>query len=320
MPDSILQNPIVINGLDDFEALAKPRRTRVNKEYDEMIAPPIPAKEGFAFGCDPELVVLNAEGLPVSAAGLIPGTKAEPHKVDFGAVQVDGMLAEFNIDPVTNFADFSHHIHHVQKQMEKMLPPGYSLSAQPSVVFSKELFDSAPDSAKELGCTPDFNAWAGTINPPPNDPENPYLRSAAGHIHIGWTEGADIGDPQHVLNCRDLVKQLDWFLGGWSLRLDEDPTRRKLYGKAGACRFKDYGVEYRVLSNFWVTTPARRLAVWNRLQTAINSMAKGYLPERVPSGLNEQLIQMIDTTTRDKELEATLRYPLQTMDLTHRRF
>ncbi len=65
------------------------------------------AMPGFTFGCDPELFVINDEGVFVSAEGLIPGDKQNPYKVPGGAIQVDGMAAEFNIDPVTNYADFT---------------------------------------------------------------------------------------------------------------------------------------------------------------------------------------------------------------------
>lgn len=195
------------------------------------------------------------------------------------------------------------------KQLTAMLPEGHELRAIPAVTFGKEEFDGAPDKAKELGCSPDYNAWTGEVNPPPKDPDNPYLRTASGHIHIGWTEGADLSDQQHILNCRDMVKQFDWYLGGWSLRVDTDPARRRLYGKAGAMRFKDYGVEYRVLSNFWITSRDRRLAVWNRMQTAINAMAQGFLPETAARH-NNLLIEGINTGELAPVFVSQYKYPL----------
>jgi hypothetical protein len=41
-----------------------------------------------------------------------------------------------------------------------------------------------------------------------------------------------------------------------------------LYGKAGACRYKTYGVEYRTLSNFWVLSTDLRREVWERTMAA----------------------------------------------------
>lgn len=278
------------------------------------------AKDGFKFGCDPELFVKNEKGVYVTAAGLIPGTKEEPYKVKYGAVQVDGMAAEFNIDPAENFADFNRNIQAVLGQLQSMLPPGHTLDAVPAVHFTPEEWEKAPPEAKELGCSPDYNAWTGGVNSPPNDPTDPYLRTASGHIHLGWIEDAELSDPQHLMNCRDIVKQLDWYLGGWSLRMDNDTERRRLYGKAGACRYKTYGVEYRVLSNFWISTRERRLAVWNRLQMAITDMRKANLAEKAPAGHVEALIGSINGSVRDPAMEGLYRYPLASLDRSYARY
>jgi len=54
---------------------------------------------GFTIGADPELF-LRENGKPISAFGMVEGTKESPFKTDNGAYQVDGMALEFNIDPV----------------------------------------------------------------------------------------------------------------------------------------------------------------------------------------------------------------------------
>jgi hypothetical protein len=235
-------------------------------------------KFGFTFGCDPE-VFLFRDGKPISAEGLIPGTKAEPYPVEFGAVQVDGFAAEFNIEPVTSGELFDHHIAAVMKQLKGMLPKDVSIEILPHVIFDEQTFNNATDKEKELGCSPDYNAWEGKVNTPPNPSDNPYMRTAAGHLHVGFTQNALLSDVQHIMNCCDLVKQFDWYLGAWSCLEDPDPVRRQLYGQAGACRLKDYGVEYRVLSNFWIKSPAYRAKVWNRMMAAINDISKGFMPE-----------------------------------------
>jgi hypothetical protein len=282
--------------------------------------------EGFTFGCDPELFIFNENGEPVGAEGIIPGNKWEPFAVNKGAVQVDGMAAEFNIDPASTFEEFDTNIVTVLKELKKFLPKGHTLKAVPAVTFSEEEWSKASEDSKELGCMPDFNAWEGNLNPPPDTSANPRTRCAGGHLHVGWTKDADLSDISHVLNGRDLVKQLDYYLGAWSLQKDGDPTRRSLYGKAGACRFKPYGVEYRVLSNFWVTTKTQRLAVWNRMQTAIHDMRRSFLPEAKPinskrsydfSGL---LVSSINNSVRDPDLEKVFRFPISTIDASYRRF
>jgi hypothetical protein len=252
---------------------------------------PLAARKNFLFGCDPELFIVDPDGNYV-CADMIPGTKENPHGVKFGAVQRDGFAAEINIDPVSTFEDFNRNIKAVLGQLENMLPKGFKLVATPAIRFSPEVFAAAPDEAKELGCSPDWNAWDQQLNPPPKLPDDPFLRCAGGHLHMGWTKEAEKGDVQHMMNCFSLVKQLDWFLGAWSTKHDPDTTRRKMYGNAGACRIKPYGVEYRVLSNFWVLDKALRLQVWNRMQSAINAMATRFYPDK-GDGYNKLVISAI---------------------------
>src|SRR5215468_8893096 len=110
---------------------------------------------GFLYGADPELFLVDKNGTPVSAAGLIPGTKDKPFPVEYGAVQDDGMAAEFNIDPASTYKEFTRNLRAVVAQLSGMIPKGLTLAALPAVRFSKEVFDAAPPEAKELGCSPD---------------------------------------------------------------------------------------------------------------------------------------------------------------------
>lgn len=265
---------------------------------------------GFLVGSDPELFVLDDKGNLVSAAGLIPGTKEEPFKVDCGAIQVDGMAVEFNTDPVDNFDDFWNNVQTVQNELRKHLPKGYTLLQASSVEFSKEVFDAAPDDAKVLGCTPDWNAWEMCTNPVPDTSATPYLRTAAGHLHFGWTKDADVFDVDHMMHGFDLVKQLDWYLGAWSVKMDKDSRRRKLYGKSGACRIKPYGVEYRVLANFWVSDVDIAKVLWLRSVTAIRDMRKAYKPEKNKAH-NHLLREMIDQSVWNDGLARHYNKPIR---------
>lgn len=250
------------------------------------------AMEGLTFGADPELFIINPDGEFVSAAGMIPGDKTNPYKVEGGAVQVDGMAAEFNIDPVTNYKDFKKNIDMVRKQLEAMLPKGYKLVATPTAKFSEIEWEKSPEESKILGCSPDFDAWRKTVNPVPVATDR--VRHAGGHLHVGWTNDADTGDSLYVQSCVDLVRQLDWFLASWSVLKDPDNLRRSSYGKAGAMRFKPYGVEYRTLSNFWLGEDSGLLLqVWNRMQSAINYMPSVFMPEKYAKFCPE-LIQSVN--------------------------
>lgn len=273
--------------------------------------------EGLTFGCDPELFVFDTRKEKfVCADGLIPGTKEEPYPVKNGAVQVDGMAAEFNIDPVSTFEDFRRNVKSVMKQLEKMLPDGHILVTTPHVVFDEDVWKEAPYRAKKLGCSPDFNAWTGAVNPPPKDKAMPTLRTASGHLHIGWTQDASMSDSLYVKSCRDLVRQLDYYLGVWSVSVDKDPVRRRLYGKAGAMRFKPYGTEYRVLSNFWLKNDYRMLAVWNRMQRAIWDMRTNFLPseEELIGGADMDVVYCIDNSVVSNYLRQAYKFPVVTID------
>lgn len=303
-PVESMLNPFIATAPTGFTPSQMPRAKRIK---EDSITP----LKGFKFGCDPELFILDQKGEPVCAEGLIPGTKSDPYPVLGGAVQVDGMAAEFNIEPADNYASFQGRVRTVMTELFKMLPKGYTFSDKPVVTFSEKVWEEAPDKAKELGCTPDFNAWTGLPNPPPNDPENPRMRTASGHIHLGWTEGESIADLQHLMNCQDIVKQLDWYLGAWSTTVDPYIERRRLYGKAGACRYKDYGVEYRVLSNFWLFND-NILPVWNRLQRGILDMRDGFLPEASGySPWNGRVIKAVEEgLTNDETLTNNFQFPL----------
>lgn len=226
------------------------------------------------IGADPEVFVVNSEGKFRSAHGLIPGTKAEPFRVDRGAVQVDGMALEFNIDPAGSEDEFATNIFAVLRQLEDMIrPKGYSIVIQPTAVFNGNHFRAQPDEAKELGCEPDFSAYTLAENPKP-DNKRP-MRTAAGHVHIGFTEGADTADETHRLRCAALVKHLDVYLGIPSLLWDADTKRRAMYGCAGAFRPKPYGMEYRTLSNQWLKSEELTRYVYRQTRAAVDALIGG---------------------------------------------
>lgn len=227
----------------------------------------------YLIGCDPEVFVQNPNsGAFVNAHDMIPGTKANPFKVPSGAVQVDGMALEFNIDPAATSEQFIHNIKTVYHELSTMVP-GYNLAQVPYVEFEQEYYNMQPESSKELGCEPDFNAYTGVENPRPDGSVN--ARSAAGHIHIGWTDGVNPMDPAHFADCCAVVKELDWYLGANSLLWDPDIRRRQLYGKAGAFRPKPYGVEYRVLSNAWLNSEHQMKFVFDATQQCMRHLEAG---------------------------------------------
>ena len=201
------------------------------------------------LGADPEIFMKNEQGLVRSAHGVIPGTKEKPHPVPLGAVQVDGLALEFNIEPCLTTNDWVRSIHTVMDTLQEMLPPSYSLEIKGAHRFKQKYMDSLDPESLILGCDPDFNAYTAAPNPSPNSATT--LRTAAGHIHFGWTEDETMDDWFFNLCC-DFTKQLDLSLGAYGYFLDKDAERKALYGRAGAFRPKPYGLEYRTMPNAWL--------------------------------------------------------------------
>lgn len=230
------------------------------------------AKLDILVGADPEVFMMKGKKF-ISAHGAIPGDKKNPHKVAHGAVQVDGMALEFNIDPAKNPEEFVKNLTAVMATLKEMVP-GHELAAVPVADFSAAYMAKQPKEALELGCEPDFNAWeGGAVNPRPDGKVN--FRTGAGHVHIGWGKDYDINNPDHLEACCMVVKQLDFYLGLGSLVYDKDTKRRTLYGAAGAFRPKSYGVEYRVLSNAWLQSEALMKWVFETTQKAIDDLMAG---------------------------------------------
>jgi hypothetical protein len=87
------------------------------------------------------------------------------------------------------------------------------------------------------------------------------------------------GVSKALINPLDTVKMLDLFVGIPAVLIEQGQTprlRRRMYGKAGSFRYTPYGLEYRVLSNFWMAAPQLMSLFMGLSRFAINIMG-GYL-------------------------------------------
>jgi hypothetical protein len=74
-------------------------------------------------------------------------------------------------------------------------------------------------------------------------------RFCGGHMHVQYNKN---NVPPHIFaQFMDLVAELPF------LRWDRQKMRRMFYGQPGLYREKPYGIEYRTLSNFWLTKTFR---------------------------------------------------------------
>lgn len=199
----------------------------------------------ITIGSDPEVFLQSNGGEIISAIGRIGGSKDEPVRVTSGALQEDNVLAEFNTDPASTKEQFVGNVKSVMAQLRERVAPD-SLAVVSSHEFTMQQLMRSGRAALMFGCEPDFNAYTGQQNDAPSAMAAKGLRTAGGHVHVGY-------DTPSAERNEEIGRILDVYLGIPSVLMDQDKLRRSLYGKAGAIRHKPYGVEYRTLSNFWLT-------------------------------------------------------------------
>lgn len=225
----------------------------------------------FSIGADPEVFVKDSAGW-VSAHNLVKGDKVNPYPVKHGAVQVDGMALEFNIDPANNEEEFISHMKSVSSQLEKMIGDKQFIK-DCSVVFDEEQVKDVPFENLAIGCMPDYDAYTLGVNEPPDI--KTMMRTAGGHIHIGGFFTNNKYGQEHFSLSASLAKAMDKYVGVYSLLWDKDDKRRELYGKAGAFRPKEYGMEYRTLSNAWIFSENLLSFIYKQTKKAVESVLSG---------------------------------------------
>lgn len=223
--------------------------------------------KSITVGTDAEIPLMLVTGEFFPATGIFGGTKVEPKplgRLGAGfAVQEDNVNVEFNVPPARTSREFVSNVSKAIRQLQRITPPTMMLAfGTASAEYRPEWLKN--QACQEFGCTPDLNVYTGERNPKP-EAENKNLRTASGHIHVGWD------NPTHE-DREKLVKMLDLHCGFASVNID-DKARRQLYGKAGAYRVKDYGIEYRVLGNWWVQSHAE--TVWNMVMAAVQAVNQG---------------------------------------------
>jgi hypothetical protein len=242
------------------------------------------------LGTDPEIFIENDKNEIVSAVGLIEGTKHEPFPIDNEDhfIQIDNIAFEFNIPPCDNAEDYVKHINHVKNYLAVIAKShGCTLSKKSSGEIDPIHLQS--EEAQTFGCEPDFNVYLKDLNSPPNTDTN--LRCVGGHVHISYP------NPTFEKNER-IVLIFDILVTLPSLLIDDDVRRRELYGEAGSFRVKNFGVECRALSNFWIHDDTLIEWVFNQTVKAVNIVLEEkdqYYIEKY----SEQVREAIDTNNKN---------------------
>ena len=272
----------------------------------------------LSVGTDTEFFLKTQEGVLVSATEFIEGSKHRPTILSNGGnVTHDNVALEFATPPVTGVDEFVDAVKSTLKESLTHLPEGVKLFLDASVDFPEDALQD--ERCREFGCSTDYDAWELCANEV--DAEAPYrpFRSCGGHLHIGYVEGSGndfLNDPFGKVAA---VKALDIVAGVPSVIMDGSLAsieRRKLYGKAGCHRPTDYGVEYRVLGNFWTISPLRvkmihsmavdalSLVREERLEEISNALTEAEIVRVINEGDLESATKMWDDIIR-KEISST---------------
>jgi hypothetical protein len=248
----------------------------------------------FTAGTDPEMFARRVDnGAITSVAGLLGCSKEK--KLDLSSnvrLQEDNVLAEFDINPCENFSQFNESIQS-GIDLTRALLATHGLDIAEGVsshIYTNSELESFDKSAFVFGCTPDYNAMTGQKNPSPKAAD-PGLRTAGGHVHIGFPKGMRVMRETQM----DAGVLCDYYLSLPSLVLDGDTRRKELYGKAGAIRFKEYGIEYRSLSNFWIFKEQLRHLIYGQVEKVVNELVTDKVMELNSILPVHQLQEIINT-------------------------
>ena len=196
----------------------------------------------YTIGCDPEMPGFK-DRKPIDLTGFLEGTKENPYVVGpQGAYQIDNVNAEFNPTPSTDVKVVVDNLFHIMKVARiRLKEMGVVLRAKSYVEFPQ--YYEFSESARQAGCSPDFNIYTETENPAPM---LGCARSAGGHMAM---------EVPRSTNLKTFIKMCDRTVGLLST-IHDYSGRVALYGSAGSFRvhtFEETGlIEYRTPSNFWL--------------------------------------------------------------------
>lgn len=287
-----------------------------------------------SMGTDPEFFFLNESGEVYPADKLLPSVNEPKTLVEdvwntSGGPTVtghyDGLQGEFTVKESFCRQFLAQRIRKGLKIVNEMA------SAQKLTVnldacrdITPEILESATPEARNFGCDLDFISWLdGMPNPLRVDPLDHFVRYSGGHIHLGildvsgypQTYKTYFKDTESLERVSDIlmgdkssikvIKALDYIVGNTSVLLDQTPQaakRRKVYGKAGVYRRPPHGIEYRVLSNFWLKHPSITNLIFALARDVIGAFLKdeAIIDNLLDSVAPEDVIVAINTN--DKEL------------------
>ena len=225
------------------------------------------------LGCDPEFFfrnngsvigsekVFNKEGLPAGNGSRFI---------------IDGVQAELNPRPNTCREVLASEIRMCFLSLKQELDSKHkdiTCDFSRSIEISKEKLDELSEDSKKFGCAPSTSAYKSKakLDIRNVNADKYRIRAAGGHIHFGNEHGY-----LFMKHVEKTVHMLDIICANTCVLIDRDPAnieRRKFYGRAGEFRLPKHGLEYRTLSNFWLTHGALMSFAFGMARNAIAIMS-----------------------------------------------
>lgn len=233
-----------------------------------------------SLGCDPEFF-FKFKGEVIGAEKFIPKQGLEYNPAKTGRIGydgahtttgdgtpskfiIDGVQAELNPRPNYCRANLANEIAACFKTLKNELDKrgkGFEADFSRTVEISKDRLAELDEKSRKFGCAPSLNLAKETsgVSIDQVDPEVYRVRAAGGHIHIGGRGPGVLPNLDLALgkHHEKTVAMLDLLCGNTMVLVDRDPgniERRKVYGKASEYRLPKHGLEYRTLSNCWLTS------------------------------------------------------------------
>lgn len=237
-----------------------------------------------SIGTDPEIFVADSKGRLLPAFDFLPGKDspakwASPDNYFKGTYYWDGFQAEFttpgNLTCLAQMTDCIHHaLRAIHTTADKKYHGARLLLDSVVQVSDKVLHDAKPEHVA-FGCAPSKNVYGLKGNS--KEGREVGYRFSGGHIHLGLTDYA--GALKTPEDKERVVRVLDSILGVAAVSLFagfDNPVRRQYYGQPGEYRLPPHGLEYRVLSNAWLTHPLITHMVFDLCRAAIGLLEEGF--------------------------------------------
>lgn len=248
------------------------------------------------LGSDPEFFFARKR-LAAGKIGTIIGAEKVLPKggivVSGGKVIIDGVQAELNPRADTCRQRDANAIADLFQAIKQRIgKQRITINWSPTVKITTRELKSLSKESRMFGCDPSYNAYGESIEKP--NPEEYKFRSAGGHIHIGKNDSY-INDLLIIKGeYIKTVKILDIIAANTCVLIDRDPgniERRKVYGRAGEYRKPPHGLEYRVLSNFWLKNYRMMSFAFGLVRMAMGIASDPEMAEMTLKAVNEDDIR-----------------------------